>query len=229
MLLASLRKLPQTSPVLSAVEVALAFLMRLANGPVAKRHVLIDGGMLNSVFDLLAHMGNGDPEAYITACGTLYHLVSAEADGGDAETSPIIDRVMAAAFAYGVVNDQGIPVPLWNLANGAAGYPAEIAALMAAKQSGAQLGGSVDKQAQFTHAVKQTVMVLMTFGLNEGSDFNSGGKSGKACANPRSWWHGLYRRMRALLKHSRDPVAVTLLQFCAAFSVTTDGSKGRFR
>jgi hypothetical protein len=136
---------------------------------------------------------------------------------------------MAAAFAYGAVNDQGIPVPLWNLANGAAGYPAEIAALMAAKQSGAQLGGSVDKQAQFTHAVKQTVMVLMTFGLNEGSDFNSGGKSSKACANPRSWWHALYRRMRALLKNSRDPVAVTLLQFCAAFSVKTDGPKGRFR
>jgi hypothetical protein len=241
MLLASLRKLPQTSPVLAVIEVALAFLMRPARGPVEQRRVLIDGGMLNTVFDMLAHMGHGDPDAYVTACGTLYALVGAEPDGGETETGPIIDRMIAAAFASGAVNDEGVPVSLWNLANSVAGYPAEIAALVAAKASqrsqseggGTRLDGSAEEQSNYASTVAHTMMILMTSGLSEGSDFNNGPGSGKACANPRSWWYVLYRRLRALLKNSRAPAAVGLLRFCAAAAVITAdanrGPKGRFR
>jgi hypothetical protein len=246
-LLASLRKLPQTSPVLSATEAALAFLMRRATGTLEQRQALIDGGMLNSVFDMLAHMGHGHPGAYIVACGALYHLADLH-EGEDtlatpnSETAPIIQRLVAAAFAHGPVNDQGVPVPLWNFANGVAGYPAEITALLAAKKSGHSEGsgaswfnGSADEQAHYAHTVKFTMMLVMEFGLTDGSNFNnsSGCGRGKAYTNPQSWWHGLHRRMRALLKNSSDSSAVDLLQFCAsAVAVAADanrGSKGRFR
>jgi hypothetical protein len=238
MLLASLRKLPPTPPVLSVIESALTFLIRYARGPLEQRHALIDGGMLNTVFDMLAHMGHGDPDAYVTACFVLYHLVEPREGAAASETAPITDRVMAAAFAYGTANDQGVPVPLWNLANSIAGYPAEIAALVAAKHSrrsegeGVQLDGSVEEQAHYADAVMRTMMSLMEFGLIDGSDFNNGCRSGNACANPRSWWYALLRRLRALLKNSRDPSAVELLRFCAAAAVMTAeinrGSKGRF-
>jgi hypothetical protein len=241
-LLASLRKLPQTSPVLSATEAALAFLMRRATGTLEQRQVLIDGGMLNSVFDMLAHMGHGHPGAYLVACGALYHLADLQdiLATPNSETAPIIRRLVAAAFAYGPVNDQGVPVPLWNFANGVAGYPAEITALLAAKKSRHSEGsgaswfnGSAEEQAHYAHTVKLTMMLVMEFGLTDGSNFNNSGGRGKAYANSQSWWHGLHRRMRALLKNSSDSSAVDLLQFCAsAVAVAADtnrGSKGRFR
>jgi hypothetical protein len=243
MLLASLRKLPQTPPVLSAIENALGFLMRNANGSLEKRHVLIDGGMLNTGFDMLAHLGHGDPDVYVGACNALFFLVVPEPRKGassdaSSDTAPIIHRVLAAAFAYGAVNDQHVPVPLWNFANGVAGYPAEIAALVAAKrvqrlEGGAHLDGSAEEQAGYADTVVGVMAILMEFGLNDGSDFTNGRGTGKACGNPQSWWHALFHRMRALLKNSRRPAAVDLLRLCAAATVVTAetnrGSKGRFR
>jgi hypothetical protein len=224
MLLASLRKLPQTSPVLSATEAALAFLMGYAHGPVEQRQALIDGGILNSVFDMLAHMGRGDPDAYVTACGTLYHLVqlcegeSYCVTGAPSESAPIIGRVLAAAFAHGPLNDQRVPIPLWNFANGVAGYPTEIAALVAAKRlegGGAPLDGSAEEQARYADAIIHTMTQFMRFGLGDGSDFNNGCLDGNACGNPQSWWYALLHRLRALLKNSRNPSAAELLLFCS--------------
>jgi hypothetical protein len=231
MLLASLRKLPQTSPVLSSIKVALAFFIQHGNGPPEQRHALIDGGMLNTVFDMLAHMGHGHADAYIAACFTFYTLL--ELEEGEEFLTPIIRRVLAAAFAYGPVNEHHVPVPLWNFANGVAGYPVEIVA-QGAEGGGSGFDGSAEKQARYADMVNHTMMLLMEFGLTDGSDFNSNGCGrGKAYANPQSWWHGLYRRMRPLLKNSSDSSAVDLLQFCAsAVAVTADanrGSKGRFR
>jgi hypothetical protein len=142
--------------------------------------------------------------------------------------------VVAAAFAYGAINEQHVPVPLWKFAAGVVGYPAEIAALVAAKQSrrsdvGAQLDGSAGEQADYAVAVIHTMTDLMKFGLSDGSDFNNGRGSGKAYANPQSWWHALLHRLRALLKNSRDPSAVDLLKFCAAAAVVTADVNRRSR
>jgi hypothetical protein len=203
---------------------------------VEQRHAVIDGGMLNSVFDMLTYMGHGDPVAYRVACFALFHFVVAKPRKGEGggfssdasfDPTPIIRRILAAAFAYGPVSDKRVPVPLWNFANGVAGYPAELAA----KQSQG-IDDSVEERAADARMVILTIRDLMKFGLSDGSDFNGRG-SGKACANPQSWWYALLHRMRALLKNSRDPTAVDLLQFCAAVAVVTAetnrGSKGRLR
>jgi hypothetical protein len=180
MLLAGLRKLPLTPPVLSVIEAALVFFMRRASGPVAQRHVLIDGGMLNSVFDMLAHVGHGNPDAYVAACCTLYHLVAAgPPEGAPSDTAPIIRRVMAAAFAFGAVNEHQVPVPLWSFAHGVAGYPAEIVALLAAWRSrpegeGSRLDGNATEQGHYAHGVMQAMVELMTFGVSDASDFSNG-------------------------------------------------------
>jgi hypothetical protein len=240
MLLAGLRKLPRTPPVLSVTEAALMFFMRHANGPLEQRHILIDGGVLSLVFSMLANMGHGNPGAYVAACCTLYDLVASKPpESASSDSAPIIRRVMSAAFAFGPVNDQGVPVPLWNFVNGVAGYPAEIVALLAAWRSrpegeGSRLDGNATEQGHYAHGVTQAIVELMAFGVSDGSsDFSNGCWSGHASDNPRSWWHALVHRLRALLKNSRNPSAVTLLNFCAAAAVVTAGvkrgAKSRFR